>query len=75
MYPYSLTCPNLNLSGDTQPLESDSSKESSPEIEVKSSEEQTRVSTDIEEIDSFDDMGLKETLLRGIYGYGFDRPS
>lgn len=24
---------------------------------------------------SFDDMGLKEELLRGIYTYGFDRPS
>eukprot|EP01120_Amphizonella_sp_Union-15-10_P000615 TRINITY_DN1065_c0_g1_i2.p1 TRINITY_DN1065_c0_g1~~TRINITY_DN1065_c0_g1_i2.p1 ORF type:complete len:426 (-),score=110.22 TRINITY_DN1065_c0_g1_i2:117-1337(-) len=25
--------------------------------------------------DSFDDMGLKENLLRGIYGYGFEKPS
>ncbi len=24
---------------------------------------------------SFDDMGLKETLLRGIYGHGFESPS
>jgi ATP-dependent RNA helicase len=24
---------------------------------------------------SFEDMGLKSTLLRGIYGYGFERPS
>lgn len=26
-------------------------------------------------VDNFDDMGLKEELLRGIYGYGFERPS
>nr|XP_009598422.1 eukaryotic initiation factor 4A-9-like [Nicotiana tomentosiformis] len=25
--------------------------------------------------DSFDDMGLKENLLRGIYAYGFEKPS
>jgi translation initiation factor 4A len=25
--------------------------------------------------ESFDDMGLREELLRGIYGYGFERPS
>lgn len=28
-----------------------------------------------EVIDSFDDMGLTPTLLRGIYAYGFERPS
>jgi translation initiation factor 4A len=28
-----------------------------------------------ERCDSFDNMGLKEDLLRGIYGYGFERPS
>lgn len=26
-------------------------------------------------IDNFDDMDLKQELLRGIYGYGFERPS
>lgn len=25
--------------------------------------------------DNFDDMVLKETLLRGIYAYGFEKPS
>lgn len=25
--------------------------------------------------DNFDDMNLKETLLRGIYAYGFEKPS
>jgi hypothetical protein len=26
-------------------------------------------------VESFDDMGLKENLLRGIYAYGFEKPS
>ena len=26
-------------------------------------------------VDKFDDMGLKEDVLRGIYGYGFTKPS
>eukprot|EP00603_Paraphysomonas_imperforata_P004764 CAMPEP_0114427618 /NCGR_PEP_ID=MMETSP0103-20121206/8454_1 /TAXON_ID=37642 ORGANISM="Paraphysomonas imperforata, Strain PA2" /NCGR_SAMPLE_ID=MMETSP0103 /ASSEMBLY_ACC=CAM_ASM_000201 /LENGTH=430 /DNA_ID=CAMNT_0001596711 /DNA_START=34 /DNA_END=1326 /DNA_ORIENTATION=- len=30
---------------------------------------------DIEVMSSFDTMGLKEDLLRGIYAYGFERPS
>jgi translation initiation factor 4A len=31
--------------------------------------------TPLESIDSFDDMGLKESILRGIYTYGFEKPS
>lgn len=30
---------------------------------------------DVEVLSSFDNMGLKEDLLRGIYAYGFERPS
>lgn len=26
-------------------------------------------------VESFDDMGLNEDVLRGIYGYGFEKPS
>ena len=26
-------------------------------------------------VDNFDDMNLKEPLLRGIYAYGFEKPS
>lgn len=34
------------------------------------------IETDWDQIvDNFDDMKLKEKLLRGIYGYGFERPS
>ena len=32
-------------------------------------------SEEVKIIDSFDKMGLKEELLRGIYGYGFESPS
>ncbi|KAG8279534.1 Eukaryotic initiation factor 4A-II, partial [Homalodisca vitripennis] len=28
-----------------------------------------------EVVDNFDDMNLKEELLRGIYAYGFEKPS
>jgi translation initiation factor 4A len=28
-----------------------------------------------DEIESFDELGLKKNLLRGIYGYGFEKPS
>jgi superfamily II DNA/RNA helicase len=28
-----------------------------------------------EEIKSFEEMGIKDDLLRGIYQYGFDKPS
>jgi len=28
-----------------------------------------------ESVDRFDDIGLKEEVLRGIYGYGFNKPS
>jgi len=26
-------------------------------------------------VESFDELGLKEEVLRGIYGYGFEKPS
>ncbi|EGR27037.1 hypothetical protein IMG5_202750 [Ichthyophthirius multifiliis] len=38
--------------------------------------EQTTVETNwFESVDSFHKLGLKEELLRGIYGYGFEKPS
>jgi translation initiation factor 4A len=40
------------------------------------SEEEALVETNWDEIvSSFDDMDLKEDLLRGIYAYGFEKPS
>ena len=37
--------------------------------------EQIIVKEEPKEVDSFDQLNLKETLLRGIYGYGFEKPS
>ncbi|KER18949.1 hypothetical protein T265_12086 [Opisthorchis viverrini] len=38
--------------------------------------EDTEIDTNYHEVvDSFDKMGLKPELLRGIYGYGYERPS
>lgn len=34
-----------------------------------------KTSEGIEPILSFDQMGIKDDLLRGIYGYGFEKPS
>jgi translation initiation factor 4A len=47
-------------------------------INFPKQEIESEISEDLQnftEIDSFDDMGLNEELLRGIYGYGFERPS
>lgn len=32
-------------------------------------------SEDLEVVKSFDDLGLREELVRGIYSYGFNKPS
>lgn len=36
---------------------------------------QANKEVEVKEIDSFDDMGLPNDVLRGIYGYGFEKPS
>jgi hypothetical protein len=43
--------------------------------EEKKSEETEIESNWFDKEDSFDQLGLKEDLLRGIYGYGFTKPS
>ena len=37
-------------------------------------EEDFKTNWDLE-VNKFDDMGLKESVIRGIYGYGFRDPS
>ena len=47
-------------------------------VETKEEEkkpEEEIVSNWDEKVESFDELGLKEELLRGIYGYGFTKPS
>lgn len=34
-----------------------------------------QVEDEVEGVDDFDDMGLCDQLLRGIYGFGFEKPS
>ena len=49
-----------------------------PGQEVQKSDDNVIVQENTENIDSidnFDDMGLKETLLRGIYAFGYEKPS
>ena len=43
-------------------------KEPEPETIIVKEEE-------VSPVESFDELGLKETLLRGLYGYGFEKPS
>jgi len=38
-------------------------------------EQEDIVSNWNEQVDTFDDLNIKEELLRGIYGYGFEKPS
>lgn len=38
-------------------------------------EDDKQTTKDLKIIDSFDEMGLKEDLLRGLYAYGFEKPS
>jgi len=49
-------------------------KESSFQKEEKK-EEMFETSKDVQPVATFDSMGLKDTLLRGIYAYGFEKPS
>jgi translation initiation factor 4A len=39
------------------------------------SQQQFESSAEVEIVDNFDNMNLKEDLLRGIYAYGFEKPS
>ena len=47
-----------------------------PEEEEKKDKEEMVIESNWDKsVDKFDDLGLKEDLLRGIYGYGFVKPS
>lgn len=52
-------------------MENDNKQENAPEQELN----QLMVSNWEDSVESFDDLGLKPNLLRGIYGYGFEKPS
>ncbi|EPS60784.1 hypothetical protein M569_14017 [Genlisea aurea] len=44
-------------------------------VEVDDTKLDFETSKGVEPIQSFDEMGIKEDLLRGIYNYGFEKPS
>jgi ATP-dependent RNA helicase len=61
-------------------MEKSSKKQPQPiKEETKSLKEDAEMviesSEDLEVVKSFDDLGLREELLRGIYAYGFNKPS
>jgi len=55
--------------GEHQHFEDDEDKPIEPEYEIE------EFLDNYEKFESFDDMGLKDELLRGIYSYGYERPS
>ena len=55
-------------------------EESKKEIELKMGEKEAKVEEkkkkyEVDVYKSFDDMGLKENLLRGLYSMGYENPS
>mmetsp|Transcript_749 Transcript_749/g.940 ORF Transcript_749/g.940 Transcript_749/m.940 type:complete len:402 (+) Transcript_749:85-1290(+) len=51
------------------------SEEKRSKGEKKEGKEYFQSSKNLKIVDSFDNMGLKDDLLRGIYAYGFEKPS
>ena len=49
--------------------------DSSNGYKKKNAFDQNHLSKQKDVVSSFDEMGLKKGLLRGIYGYGFEKPS
>jgi len=54
---------------------SSSSSRASKSVPVDTEASDISASDDVNVLPTFDAMGLKEDLLRGIYAYGFERPS
>jgi translation initiation factor 4A len=62
---------------DQPPQQQSTDLEKTDKVEkVESPEDQTLLETNwYDVVESFDDLGLKKDLLRGIYGYGYVKPS
>lgn len=63
---------------DTDKFFNDNLFDDSNDDNVVIKEEETEDVEDVEEVvevTSFDELGLKDQLLRGLYGYGFEKPS
>lgn len=59
---------------ETEPVKTQEELEEEERQKKEADEEYLKPNWD-ESADKFDDMGLKEEVLRGIYGYGFNKPS
>jgi len=68
------TQPERNAPTDEQPEEENKLTEEEQKAKDEADEAYLKPNWD-ESVDRFDDMGLKEEVLRGIYGYGFTKPS
>jgi ATP-dependent RNA helicase len=61
--------------GDKETTEKDSKKSSKHDKKVFDDPGLYDTSDEVKAVSTFDEMGLKEDLLRGIYAYGFEKPS
>lgn len=62
----------------TDPEQSESAHDDSKRVEGNEGEDEVDEVFETnwdQSVESFDDLGLKEEVLRGIYGYGFEKPS
>jgi translation initiation factor 4A len=57
------------------PADHEEGGQSKPEGEDVPEEEEVFETNWDQTVETFDDLGLKEEVLRGIYGYGFEKPS
>jgi len=71
------TKPEENLDQQQPEQESEKQNEKREEpVQKEGGKKKAEYGEDIDEVfESFDDMNLKQNLLRGIYGYGFEKPS
>lgn len=75
--------PKVEASAETNPEEEQKQNEVEKTQEELDEEERLKKEADEEYLkpnwnesaEKFDDMALKEEVLRGIYGYGFNKPS
>ena len=45
-------------------------------VEQEKQQDEAKIETNwFEQAETFDDLNIKEELLRGIYGYGYEKPS
>jgi translation initiation factor 4A len=66
---------NTNNATEEQPQTQHNEEDHKVEAEGEGEDESLFETNWDESVEKFDDLGLKEEVLRGIYGYGFEKPS